>query len=270
MNTEKNLTSKRTSSKGNQNKWYDCGYWYKEDALGYESLSEVLVSRLLEKTNTKSFVKYEWIATSRGEETVACCRSADFLEKDDDRLISLQRLFQLRKGGNLASACAAIPEIPDRIRFVVENTEELTGLDGFGIYLKNMLTVDALFLNEDRHFHNIAVIQKKDGTFREAPVFDNGAACFSDRTADYPLALSPEECSAKIRAKPFSTDFDEQLDAAEYLYPEPEFRAWFTMQDVEQVLSEFKGTYDGRILDRVKETLRRQIRKYHYLFKGSS
>lgn len=36
----KNLTE-ITSSKGNQNKWYASGKWYKEDGLGYEALSEV-------------------------------------------------------------------------------------------------------------------------------------------------------------------------------------------------------------------------------------
>ena len=36
-----------TSSKGNQEKWFDgaSGRWYKLDQFGYESLSEVIVSR---------------------------------------------------------------------------------------------------------------------------------------------------------------------------------------------------------------------------------
>ena len=55
-----------TSSKGNQEKWFDgiSGLWYKRDQFGYESLSEVLVSRLLERSNVESdfpfrFVRYE-------------------------------------------------------------------------------------------------------------------------------------------------------------------------------------------------------------------
>ena len=36
-----------TSSKGNQNKWCKNGKWYKVDGLGYEALSEVVVSHLL-------------------------------------------------------------------------------------------------------------------------------------------------------------------------------------------------------------------------------
>ena len=36
-----------TSSKGNQNKWHVGEFYYKQDAVGYEGLSEVLSSRIL-------------------------------------------------------------------------------------------------------------------------------------------------------------------------------------------------------------------------------
>ena len=38
------------TSKGNQLKWYQDGWWYKADAFGYESLAETLVTRLLQRT----------------------------------------------------------------------------------------------------------------------------------------------------------------------------------------------------------------------------
>ena len=36
-----------TSSKGNQEKWFDSDFqkWYKVDRLGYEALSETVISR---------------------------------------------------------------------------------------------------------------------------------------------------------------------------------------------------------------------------------
>ena len=40
-----------TSSKGNQEKWYEGGRWYKLDQFGYEALTETLISRLLERSN---------------------------------------------------------------------------------------------------------------------------------------------------------------------------------------------------------------------------
>ena len=52
-----------TSSKGNQEKWFDgiYGHWYKFDQFGYESLSEVLVSRLLERNNVESAFPFRFV-----------------------------------------------------------------------------------------------------------------------------------------------------------------------------------------------------------------
>ena len=46
------------TSKGDQPKWEVNGKWYKADHLGYESLSEVLVSRLLEQEKARKEVRY--------------------------------------------------------------------------------------------------------------------------------------------------------------------------------------------------------------------
>ena len=47
------------SSKGNQLKWEQDGWWYKADAFGYESLAEVVVSRLLLQSSIQKTVVYE-------------------------------------------------------------------------------------------------------------------------------------------------------------------------------------------------------------------
>jgi len=41
----------QTSSKGNQSKFYQQGYWVKLDFMGYESLAEVIASELIQLTN---------------------------------------------------------------------------------------------------------------------------------------------------------------------------------------------------------------------------
>ncbi len=256
----------KTSSKGNQNKWFDQVRWYKEDGLGYEALAEVLISCLLAKTNVNSFVTYRYEQLKKGDKYFRGCSSLNFMEPEDDKVVSVERLFQTYLGESAAKAMLAYPKMGDRIRFVVEIVEAATGLEKFGEYLKKVLTIDALFLNEDRHFHNLAVIQKKDGTFRECPIFDHGAALFSDVKGDYPLELSLEQCFQKIQAKPFSRDFDEQLDACEMLYGGGMFRAFFGMRDVEEVLKEFEGIYEEAVLRRVRQVMQMQIRKYAYLF----
>ena len=49
-------------------------------------------------------------------------------------------------------------------------------------------------------------------------MFDQGLCLFADTSQDYPLEQSVEKCLEIIEAKPFSRDFDGQLDAAEELY----------------------------------------------------
>jgi len=254
------------SSKGNQNKWEAGGIWYKEDALGYEALAEILVSRLLEKTNLEPVVHYRPVVLERKGKTFRGCGSEDFMLPEDDKIVSVERLFQAYRGESAAKAVLKFQESRDRIRYIAEEVERLTGLCDFGNYLRKVLTVDALFLNEDRHFHNLAVIRRKDGTYRECPIFDQGASLFSDMQGDYPLEMDLEECFAKIEAKPFSRDFDEQLDACEMLYGGFVFRAHFTMKDVNEILAELEGYYEERILNRVREVIGRQMRKYSYFF----
>ena len=41
--------TKWTSSKGNQNKWFADGMWYKEDGLGYEAWQRFLYPGSLQK-----------------------------------------------------------------------------------------------------------------------------------------------------------------------------------------------------------------------------
>ena len=68
-----------------------------------------------------------------------------------------------------------------------------------------------------------------------------------------------------VTAKPFSRDFDEQLDAAESICGRS-VKLRFQINDALEILEEFRGVYSDAILARVEETLRMQRWKYRYLF----
>lgn len=53
-------TNDRQSSKGNQLKWKNKDIWYKADSIGYEGLTEYVISNLLLKSTLKKdeFVIY--------------------------------------------------------------------------------------------------------------------------------------------------------------------------------------------------------------------
>ena len=141
----------------------------------------------------------------------------------------------------------------------------MTGLKEFGSYLSRLLTIDALFLNEDRHMHNIAVLYDETGGYHYCPVFDNGRALLSDTTADYPMEEDIIELIPQVKAKTLSSDFVEQLDAVEGLYGQK-----LSFSYDEKIISELlekEEYYPNKIKVRVREILLQQRRTYSYLFR---
>lgn len=257
----------KNSSRGNQLKWKIDDTWYKIDYLGYESLAEYDVSTLLGKTNVSNFVKYKLESVVYNKRGRIGCRSKNFL-REGECLLTLPRLFNAFAGEDIYAECDRLDRTEtDCLQYVVAGAEQITGLANFGQYLTMMLEMDALFLNEDRHFHNIAVIfDRLINQFRLCPIFDNGGSLFSDVTLSYPLVDSIDKCMGRITAKPFSPCFEDQVKAAEDLYGK-QFEFWFSNKDVVDVLDNAVGFYGVDVLERVGHVLIEQIQKYSYLQK---
>lgn len=183
-------------------------------------------------------------------------------------MLTLPRLFNTFAGEDIYAECERLDRTEaDCLQYVVTNVEQITGLADFGQYLTMMLEIDALFLNEDRHFHNIAVIfDRLTNKFRLCPIFDNGGSLFSDVTLSYPLVNSIDECMKVITAKPFSPCFEDQVKAAEDLYGR-QFEFWFSNEDVVDTLANTVGFYGVTVLERVGHVLIEQMKKYNYLQK---
>ncbi len=254
------------TSKGDERKWKIDDMWYKADYMGYESLSEVLVSRLLARSELiYPFVRYELIQIEYKEQFISGCVSKNFLKKDEI-LIPVEKLYRQYIGESLAVRMTEFEEVTARIQYLVEQIEHITEIHDFGRYITAMLEIDALFVNEDRHTNNIAVIyNEKTQKYSLSPLFDQGLCMFADTSVDYPLELSYETYLEKIESKPFSMDFDVQLEAAEELYG-TQIRFNFNIQDVNEILTSVEGIYSEEICNRIRELLRYQIRKYSYLF----
>lgn len=249
------------SSKGNQLKWESENTWYKADYTGYEGLAEYMISGLLVHStlDLEEYVMYETEEVQYKHNRYRACKSKNFLPKGW-KLVTLERLFQSIYGESLNKSVYSIEEHVDRIRFLVEQTVKITGLKEFGAYLSKLLTIDALFLNEDRHTHNIAVLLDHTGKYHYCPVFDNGAALLSDTTMDYPLHGEVDELMGGVKAKTFCQDFDEQLDLAEQLYGS-HIRFHYTEKEIDRLL-EKELYYPEEIKQRVKVILMNQRRKY--------
>lgn len=258
-------TYERQSSKGNQLKWMNNDIWYKADYTGYEGLSEYAASKLLQRStlDKNEYVVYDTEEIQYNHTKYLGCKSSNFLP-EGWMLITLERLFNNMYGHSLNKSIYSIEDYKGRIQFMVEQTIRITGLKAFGAYVSKLLTVDALFLNEDRHTHNIAVLIDNERKFHYCPIFDNGAALLSDTTMDYPMGVDVNRMIGGAKAKTFCSDFDEQLDVVEQLYGQ-HISFSFSNKDIEELLVQ-EPYYPEEIKIRVREIILQQKRKYQYLF----
>lgn len=251
------------TSKGDQPKWQVKGQWYKADHMGYEALAEVVVSRLLKKSNVLEFVSYEPVRVLYEDIESSACVSKNFRAKSEI-LLPFERLHRAYHGRGLAAELSHM-ETGEKIRYTVDFVEQTTGLRQVGQYLTTLLELDSFFLNEDRHTNNLAVIRNEDTKeYRLCPVFDNGLSLLSDLN-DYPMEEDIYRCISKVKAKPFDMDFDEQVAAAELLYG-PQLRFSFSRYDLEAVFDGLNENYPEETIRRVDRVLREQMRKYPVYF----
>ena len=252
-----------TSSKGNQEKWIDrdTNKWYKLDQFGYEALSETLISRLLEESNIENetpftFVRYqmERINVHRRERTG--CSSDNFL-KEGQSIITLSHLLGRVIGTSLKEKLIRMSSDKKRIEYIVDATKEYTNLKDFGKYLCMLFEIDALFLNDDRHLNNIAVIEE-NGKYGYCPIFDNGAGLLSDMRTS-PIDISPKAIISMMKAKPFNMSFTREKNTAENLYGKPLDIPRFAKSDIIEKLQSLLEYYPerdrGYITDRVVECI---------------
>lgn len=229
------------SSKGAQPKYYQDGYWYKVNVAGYEGKSEELVSKVLSCSNVKKYVTYEQCMIN-GK---AGCRSKNFLGENES-FISFQRLFDIYEGGDLTAQTLRMSDVQERIDFVKEFIEEKTGFDCSN-YLSQILTLDMLTANTDRHFHNLGlIVNTKENAYKEAPIFDNGNALLSQMSRFD--AETIEENMERVIGQPFSSNLERQA-----------YEAGFGLKLDYQALNSLLGQEQN---SRAVEVLRYQLNRY--------
>jgi len=211
-----------TSSKGNQEKWYDSvtDSWYKLDQFGYEALAETLISLLLDRSNIEadtpfSFVRYRMEKMHiHGRERNGCV-SLNFL-KAGQSLITVNRLLTRYLGIPVKQKLMRLPSDKKRIAYLADATAEYTGLINFPHYLTLLFEIDALFCNDDRHLNNIAVIEHAKG-YDYCPIFDTAAGLLSN-TQISQMNIMPKALITVLYSRPFNTTFTRQMNSARSLF----------------------------------------------------
>ena len=158
--------------------------------VGHESVNELIVDRLLTLLGVEhlhyQLIYADVLVDGKIRETWVCA-SENFREKGEDK----QAIDIAYESGRLDGESAL-----DFCRRM--------GWDG---YIRNMLVVDFLILNRDRHGANIEVLRnKKKKTVRLAPLFDHGLSllcrCESEEAAGEfdVLADLPVQCFVGSRS----------------------------------------------------------------------
>jgi tRNA A-37 threonylcarbamoyl transferase component Bud32 len=260
------IDTKATSSKGNQQKWLVDDLWYKADHMGYEALCEVIISKLLTKSNVDNFVIYHPTKIEFDNKIFNGCYSKNFKGKNES-IVTLEHMAKNWLANSMAKELLNYDTPEDKIKHTVEFIERVTNLENVGAYITMMLELDAFFLNEDRHTNNIAfILNDETGEYKFCPYFDFGLSLLADTTEDYPIGIDIYKGIDKIQAKPFSSDFDMQLEAATKLYGD-QLKLSFTNTDIENAFEAIENYYPAEIIARAKNLLYNQKHKYGYLLK---
>lgn len=155
-----------SSSVGMQVKYKRNGYYYKLNTAGNESLVEYLVTLVLNHSNVRSYVKYEY-CTVNGK---IACRSKDFT--NGGMFITTENLYEAVTGClNLMDKLSSLMDATSRYNYLLW-LYGCIGLDARH-YLKTILYLDMLIENTDRHAKNYGVLMN-NGVYTFAPIFDNG------------------------------------------------------------------------------------------------
>lgn len=250
-----------TSSKGNQEKWFEGGKWYKLDQFGYEALSESLISSFLEMSNIETdtpftFVRYKPMRVTVHGVTRVCSVSDNFMEKGES-LITVNQLLSQMLGCQLKDKLVSLTSDKKRIAYLADSVAEYTGLREFGKYLTLLFEVDAIFLNDDRHLNNIAVL-KSGEKYNYCPIFDNGAGLLSN-TRMLQMDIMPKGLFPTLKARPFMTTFTRQMNTARAIYGKQLVMPKLSRTDIAERLKPLLEFYSPRdraiISDRVTECI---------------
>ena len=235
-----------TSSKGNQEKWLEGDRWYKLDLFGYEGLAETVTSSLLRQTNVTAlgfrFVPYQMEQLDVHRRVRTGCSSPNF-RQEGEAILTLADLFRKGVGPHWQDQIGRQPNLTAKVRWMAEQTTQLTGLSRFGQYMTLLFEADMLFGNEDRHLNNIAVLRRGEG-FDYCPLFDFGAGMLSN-IRDYPLDIEPRAHLRLLRALPLNTTFGRQVQAARAVYG-PQLEWDFTVEDITAALAKPLEFYSER------------------------
>lgn len=188
-----------TSSQGNQDKWYQSGYFIKaplvHDGLYWKDYKAEVAAYQIGSQLGLNVVKYAECLIRYRHSVLNGCFSKDF------------------RNSVYAEEFVSISKLTRGVQFFSTAHEKYCGLIEFLVSqmgmnrndvvfsIESMLILDYIILNEDRHWGNFGVLRGNYGV-KMAPIFDNGISM---------LSWGFNKSLSKVRSRTFSSSFDEQV-----------------------------------------------------------
>ena len=217
-----NLLSLQTTStsKGNQQKWYDKktdsyikAQFYYQDKYWRDDLVELIAAAIGQTLNLRdkqaNVLEQRLCNIELGRKTLHGVYSKNFSRKGE-RFITFGRILSLND-----LEFPYLASIPEKWSFVIDIIHQLCKVN-YTDYMIVMTIIDYLVGNEDRHLNNFGVITD-DNSYRLAPLFDFGLGLFEhDRRYE---GRPFRECLKLMECKPFHKNNSKVIDFLKEKYP---------------------------------------------------
>ena len=204
---------------------------------GHECVNEIIADRLLTKLGVPHLpyqLVHALVSVDGIEYETWLCRSKDY-KKPGESKIALDVFYQLERepGESPLDFCLRL---------------------GWGRYVWQMLTVDFLISNRDRHGANIEVLRnREEKSFRPAPLFDHGLSFFFSAHSEEELSIEDPMNDKKIQCFVGSNSAFENLKLIpkeELLPPEQ-----LSERDLDDILAGLDSIMPGLFRDKIRMML---------------
>lgn len=201
---EKYAFKNSNTTQGTQPKWKKDNWFYKQDQHGHEGFVEWLVSELLKLSDMENFVVYEQCEIN-GKNG---CRSKNFLS-EGETFVTAESLYERATGySGLSDYLLGLDNPEKRLEYLLKlfQTFDVDAREYFG----QMLQLDYLICNIDRHVHNYGLVLSHAP--RIAPVFDHGLSLDTNHSGEQIAATISGSFEAQLAACSFPIKSYFQID----------------------------------------------------------
>lgn len=229
---EKVLSSLGSSPKGNQHKWEDGRYFYKQDKFKGEALSEYLCSLFLQASNCPiHYISY------RLSGSPSVCKSTTYkpnftfvsFYKIIEREVNLGRIDKINSMDKWMKKWSRLSSV-DKVEYVCSAFKKHGVSRNITLdYLTYMVELDTLVLNIDRHLNNFGLRYNfNKRTYEPMFIFDQGISlCVGEGIFG---SLANMRNTRKVKMQPFSTSLHRNRSCL------PEFGFYFNVKEFVKLL----------------------------------